>query len=78
MEWTDEGTFSLTFKTDNQGYEHVKSWVESHMELISARILPDTKNMINNDPAFKKLVSISKKANDAKLDYINNHNYKHK
>lgn len=71
MEWTDEGTFSLTFKTDNAGYDHVKSWVNKHMVLISAKTLPNTTDMINNDPVFKKLVKNVKVAQRARDEHIN-------
>lgn len=67
----DINTFSITFKTSNEGYAYILSYIEAHTELVSDKVLPDTQFMYDNDPIFKKLVKISKDANNAKLDYIN-------
>lgn len=74
MKKEDVNTFSITFKTTNEAYIFMMDWINSYpndIEIISDRILPDTKFLHDNDPVFRKLVSASKKANDAKLDYIN-------
>ena len=72
----DIQTFSITFKTTNEGYLYILKWIEAHTELISDRILPDTQELYDTDPYFKKLVKASKDANNTKLDYILKHNKK--
>ncbi|MCP4355973.1 MAG: hypothetical protein GY793_10165 [Proteobacteria bacterium] len=77
MNPNDIQTFSVTFKTTNEAYLYITNWLISYpkdIEVISDKILPDTQELYDNDPFFKKLVKISKDANDAKLDYINKHN----
>lgn len=74
----DINTFSITFKTTNEGYAYILSFIESHTELVSDKVLVDTQNMYDNDPVFKAKVKAIKKANDDKLDYINKNNHKHK
>lgn len=74
----DINTFSITFKSTNEGYAYILSFIESHTELVSDKVLVDTQNMYDNDPIFKAKVKAIKKANDDKLDYINKNNHKHK
>jgi hypothetical protein len=42
-------------------------------EVISYSNLPDTQEMYENNPAFKKLVKAEKKAKKAKADFIHKH-----
>ena len=70
----DIGTFNITFKTTNEGYAYILSWLETHTEVISDKITENTEELYNNDKYFRALVKMEKKARSEKLDYINKHN----
>lgn len=74
MNPNDENTFSITFKASNQAYQYILSWMNEYTEVISDRVLPNTQELYDNDPYFRKLLKASKDADIAKLDYINKHN----
>lgn len=70
-------TFSITFKTTNEAYKYFSDLLESYpndIEIVSNRVLPNTQELYDNDPYFRKLLKASKDADIAKLDYINKHN----
>ena len=59
---------------DILGFEYqLRDW----LKVISLQILPDTKNMYDNDPNFKQLVRIEKSAKKTKAVYINDNNHKY-
>jgi hypothetical protein len=64
------GTFNLTFKTTNEGFEYIRSWIDNHTEIISDSILPDTSELYKTDEVFKKMVKDIKKLQELKMDYI--------
>lgn len=71
MNKEDIQTFSVTFKTTNEGYAYFLSELEAFTEVISDRILPETEELYKNDTHFKKLVSNVKKATRERDKYIN-------
>jgi len=64
------GTFALTFKTTNEGFKYIRGWIDSHTEIISDSILPDTSELYKTDVIFKKMVKDIKKLQEQKMDYI--------
>tara|TARA_R110000772_G_C13310212_1_gene439953 strand:- start:4270 stop:4506 length:237 start_codon:yes stop_codon:yes gene_type:complete len=74
----DINTFSITFKSTNEGYAYILSFIESYTEYVSDRVLPDTDNMYEADDNFKKLVKMVKKAKADRDTYTNKNNHKHK
>jgi hypothetical protein len=69
----DIGTFNITFKTTNEGYAYILNWLQSHTEVISDKVIEDTKELYDNDMYFRSLVKMEKKARSNKLDYILKH-----
>ena len=74
MNKKDIGTFNITFKTTNERYVGVLNWLSEVTEVISESVVPDTKDLYENDTHFKKLVKAEKEARSNKLDYINKYN----
>ena len=74
MNKKDIGTFNITFKTTNERYVGVLNWLSEVTEVISESVVPDTKDLYENDTHFKKLVKAEKEARNNKLDYINKYN----
>jgi hypothetical protein len=73
----DVNAFNITFKTTNEVYIFFTDWMRSYpndIEIISEEILPNTDDLYNNDPIFKKMVKDYKKLKNDKLDYILKHN----
>lgn len=71
MNKEDVNTFSITFKTTNEGYAYILSWMEAYTELISDRVLPNTQELYDTNEHFKALVKNVKKAQRERDDYIN-------
>lgn len=71
MNKEDENTFSITFKTTNDGYAYILSFIESHTNLISDKVLPNTQTIYDTDEVFKKLVKNVKNAQRQRDEYIN-------
>lgn len=71
MNKEDTGTFSITFKTSNDGYAYITNWLDNHVEVISNKVLPDTSNLYESDDLFKKLVKNVKEAQIERDNYIN-------
>lgn len=70
----DEGTFSITFKTTNEGYNYIRNWINAHTEIISDSILPNTEKLYQEDETFRNIVKEIKNLNNRKLEYINKNN----
>jgi len=64
---------SITFTATDEYYSWILSHIEHHAEKVSDNIILDTKEMYDNDKAFKALVKEEKRAKNAKYDYINKH-----
>ena len=70
----DIGTFNITFKTTLEHYNQILNVLNQNVDVISDSVVPDTKELYNNDDYFKKLVKAEKEARINKLNYINKHN----
>ena len=71
MNKEDVNTFSITFKTTNEGYSYIDSFINAHCEVIKSSVIADTEKAYKEDKHFKKLVDNCRKANKDRLDYIN-------
>ncbi len=67
---------TLELENDEQVY-HFEAFLRQQVKVISFNILPDTKNMYEEDKTFQKLVKAEKDAKKTKAIYINNHNQKY-
>ena len=67
-------TINVTLKINEHELTNFESWLREQLEVISFKVIPDTNELYESDTTFKKLVKACKDANDAKADYINNHN----
>jgi len=74
MNKKDIGTFNITFKTTLEHYNQILNVLNQNVDVISDSVVPDTKELYNNDDYFKKLVKAEKDARNNKLNYINKHN----
>jgi len=74
MNKEDINTFSITFKCTNERYAGILKWLSYVYEVVSDSVIPNTKELYENDSHFKKLVKAEKEARRNKLDYINKHN----
>lgn len=74
MDKDDIGTFSITFKTTNEGYAYITSWMEEFTDIVSNKVLPKTEGLYEEDELFRKLVKSVKSAQRERDNYINKHN----
>jgi len=59
---------------DEREVERFEVWLKEYTKVISVSILPDTKEMYEEDSVFKCMVKEYKKARKIMDDYINSHN----
>ena len=74
MNKKDLNTFSITFRTTNEGYNYILGYIEAHTELISDRILPDTKELYKTDNTFKQMLKTKATMQRDIEDYIYRYN----
>lgn len=74
MNKEDVNTFSITFKTTNEAYSYILSWIEAHTELISDVVLPNTQELRDDNKHFKKLIDNVKKAKKERDLFIQKYN----
>ena len=66
-------TVNTTFKINALSVIEFEDWLRENVEVVDFRFIPDTTDLYESDPAFRKLVKAEKEARTAKLDYINEH-----
>ena len=66
-----EITVNTTFKIDSHEVVVFEDWIREMYDVVDFRFIPDTTEMYENDPTFRKLVKLEREARSAKLDYIN-------
>jgi hypothetical protein len=74
---TTVNTFNVTFKTTNEVQIFMMKWVRSypdHIQITSEEKFPDTKELLLNDPIFKKMIKDKKDLKLAVSEYIKKHN----
>ena len=64
---------TLEFK-DKEEARSFELWLLQYTPIKKFVILPDTDELYDTDPAFKKMVKQLKKDKQIKNDYINKHN----
>lgn len=69
-------TINITLKIDEHDLLNFEGWLRQNLDVIDLKILPNTKDLYNDDPHFKKLVKGVKSAQRIRDKYINDHNYK--
>lgn len=63
-------TVNVTLKVYEHNIIGLESYLNEHFEVISYKILPDTEELYENDPHFKKLVKEVKRVQRLRDDYI--------
>ena len=63
-------TLNITLKAYDHNVIGLQSFLEEHFKDVVVKVLPDTTDLYENDPHFKRLVKEEKKAKRLKLDYI--------
>ena len=71
---TPKKTINVTLKIHEHSIPDFETWLEYNLEVIRFKIIPDTEELYNTDPTFKKLVKAVKTAERERNDYINKHN----
>ena len=66
-------TVNTTLKVNASKVIAFEDWLREVTEVIDFRFVPDTTDLYDSDPLFRKLVKAEKEARTAKLDYINEH-----
>lgn len=67
-------TLNFTIEVDDEYVTPLENYLNNTFNLISYRVVTDTKELYNNDPVFKKLVKLEKDARVVKEKYINDNN----
>ena len=65
---------NITLEIEKEELNNLEDVLRNRYNVIDLSILPDTKELYNNDPIFKKLVKAVRDAQRVKNDYINEHN----
>jgi len=68
---------AFTVKMHPEEIVNFEYWLREQLQVISFKILPDTKRMYEEDKYFKDIVKAYKKAQRNKEKYINEHNGKY-
>lgn len=69
-----ELTVNCTFKIKGKHLVDMENDLKHNVMLIDYRVVPDTQELYEKDPTFKKLVKKEKEAKKEKQDYINKNN----
>ena len=68
-----KANFLIEFKTEEELYQF-ETWLKNYLD-FKVTILPDTKQLYQDDANFKELAKRYKKAKKVYNDYINNNNF---
>ena len=67
-------TLNFTIEVEDEYVTPLENYLNNTFNLISYRVVTDTKELYNSDPVFKKLVKLEKDARVVKEKYINDNN----
>lgn len=67
---------NTTLEVDPLNLSKFENTLRANFKVIDFKIIPDTKQLYDEDEVFRKIVKGVKKANLEKDRYINKHNYK--
>ena len=62
---------SATFEVNGKLVNTLENYLLENSKLINYKILPDTRELYDNDPVFRKLVKIESEAKKQKETYSN-------
>lgn len=62
---------NITLEVIDHNVTGLESHLREHFKVISYKIIPDTKQLYETDPMFRKLVKAEKKSRVIKEKYIN-------
>ena len=65
---------NITLEIKDEHITGFETFLNQHFSVINYKIIPNTKDLYDNDKTFKKLVANYKQAQKEKDEYINNHN----
>lgn len=60
--------------TDKKEVHDFQGWLATYVNILDYRILPDTKELYQNDQTFQKLSKMYYNAKNERDKYINEHN----
>tara|TARA_R110000822_G_scaffold73888_1_gene177745 strand:- start:9 stop:218 length:210 start_codon:yes stop_codon:yes gene_type:complete len=64
-------TINFTIELEDEYVTALENYLNNNFNLISYRVVTDTRELYKSDPVFKKLVKMEKSAKVAKEKYIN-------
>ena len=65
--------YSFTVDLDDAYFIEFKQWLNGQIDVIDFYVFKDTDELYENDPKFKQLADLAKKAKKEKEIYINKH-----
>lgn len=60
---------------DNEELMRFEYWLKDLVNVKDLQIIPDTKDLYENDTHFRKITKIYRDARRVRNDYINEHNF---
>ncbi len=67
-------TVNITLEVSEMHLTDLERYLERTFNLISYRVIPDTKELYENDNYFKNIVKNVKKSTEIRDNYINKYN----
>ena len=67
-------TINITLEVSEMHLTDLENYLDRTFNLISYRVMPDTKKLYEDDNYFKNIVKNVKKATEIRDNYINQHN----
>jgi uncharacterized protein (DUF1330 family) len=64
-------TLNITLEIESIQVLNFENWLRNNLKVIDFKILPDTKELYQNDEHYQKLVKAVKKAQEVRDRYIN-------
>ena len=71
----DEKKVNITLEIHQSEIVNFEKWLRNQLKVIDFKILPDTKELFQNDKNFQKICKEVSKAQKVKEKYINEHNF---
>ena len=62
---------NLTIELSTEEINNFENWLRNTIKVIDFKVIPDTKNLYDNDPVFRKIVKGIKDAQLIRDRYIN-------
>jgi len=65
-------TVNVTLKLQEEEIPAFESWLRMQADVVDLKILPEDRDLYENDKHYKKLCNMVKKAKETKETYYNN------